>query len=42
MNFGSGNIVLIGRKIPIVWTGQFAEQVANTYVNEKSAHHFFI
>ena len=40
MNLGSGNITHRGRKMPIVWTGQFAEHVADTYINEKSVHHF--
>lgn len=38
MNLRSGSITLRGRKIPIVWTGQFAEHVANNYIMEKSVH----
>lgn len=40
MNLKSGNVNIRSRKIPIVWTGQFAEHVAFTYINEKSVHHF--
>ncbi|MFN0049118.1 MAG: hypothetical protein ACKVOU_08360 [Cytophagales bacterium] len=40
MSLGSGNITLRGRKVPIVWTGQFAEHVATTSINERSLHHF--
>lgn len=40
ISFGSGNVIIRGRKTPIVWTGQFAEHIATNYINEKSVHHF--
>jgi hypothetical protein len=39
-NFGSGTIGFRNRRLPIVWTGQFAQHVSEKYFDSQEIHPF--